>query len=165
MVNAIVFGQFVAGVLTGHSVRGAIVDKGGNSYLLHLMRVMMRLRTEDLELMMIAIGHDALEDKVLTEAELYALGATERVMTALRLLNHDPRVPYQQYVEAMGNNFDCIRVKIEDIRDNSDITRGKPYNGNSPEEAALHEKKQLNRIHKYQTAYAYLIQRRKALEP
>lgn len=37
-------------------------DKGGNAYILHPLRMMMRLRTTDEELMAIAVLHDTVED-------------------------------------------------------------------------------------------------------
>lgn len=154
-------GNFIAVIANGHKDQ---LDKGGNPYILHLIRVMLRLRTEDQELMMIAIGHDALEDGVVTEEQLIAAGATPRVMAGLRLLNHDPAEPYQDYIERVAKNYDTIRVKIEDVRDNSDITRTKPYSGNSEEERLAHEQKQIKRIRKYQIAYKYLLEARKRFE-
>lgn len=91
-------------------------------------------------------------------------GATPRVMAGLRLLNHDPAEPYQEYIERLCQNYDTIRVKIEDVRDNSDITRTKPYDGNSEEERIVHEQKQIKRIRKYQIAYKTLIEARKRFE-
>lgn len=38
------------------------LDKGGHAYILHPIRIMMRLRTDDEELMTIAILHDVVED-------------------------------------------------------------------------------------------------------
>ena len=37
-------------------------DKGGNPYILHPLKVMHYLKTEDEELMCIALGHDVIED-------------------------------------------------------------------------------------------------------
>lgn len=154
-------GNFIAVIANAHKDQ---LDKGNNPYILHLIRVMLRLRTEDHELMMIAIGHDGLEDGVVTIEQLIAAGATPRVIAGLKLLNHDPAEPYQEYVERLCQNYDTIRVKIEDVRDNSDITRTKPYDGNSEEERIVHEQKQIKRIRKYQIAYKTLIEARKRFE-
>lgn len=154
-------GNFIAVIANGHKDQ---LDKGGNPYILHLLRVMMRLRTEDKELMMIAVGHDGLEDGVVTEEQLIAAGATPRVMAGLRLMNHDLAEPYQEYIERVAQNYDTIRCKIEDVRDNSDITRMKPYVGNSVEEALAYKEKQARRILKYQIAYRYLTEARKRFE-
>ena len=99
-------------------------DKGGRSYILHPLRIAFRLRTADEELMSIAVLHDAIEDS--TEMSVNRLrneGFSERVITALELLTHDPKVDYDDYIDAMRFNVDALRVKREDLRDNSDITR------------------------------------------
>jgi len=98
-------------------------DKGGKPYILHPMRIVMRLQTDDEELMCIAILHDAVEDSELTFEELVQYGFSDRVVSALRLLTHQGGQSYDNYIEAMKGNRDALRVKREDLRDNSDITR------------------------------------------
>lgn len=98
-------------------------DKGGHAYILHPMRIAMRLRTSDEELMSIAILHDVIEDSKLTFEDLRNEGFSERVINALQLLTHQKGVSYDDYIDAMKGNRDALRVKREDLRDNSDITR------------------------------------------
>ena len=98
-------------------------DKGGNAYILHPMRIMMRLRTVDEELMEIAILHDVVEDSTITFTALQELGFSPRVLTALALLTHAPSEPYDDYIKRIATNKDATRVKLEDLRDNSDVTR------------------------------------------
>lgn len=98
-------------------------DKGGKSYILHPIRIAMRLRTDDEELMSIAILHDVLEDSEITLPYLAEQGFSDRVLDALSLLTHKEGVPYFKYIENMRHNRDALRVKREDLRDNSDITR------------------------------------------
>lgn len=98
-------------------------DKGGHAYILHPMRIAMRLRTTDEELMSIAILHDVIEDSKLTFEQLAAEGFSERVISALKLLTHQKGVSYDDYIDNMRGNRDALRVKREDLRDNSDITR------------------------------------------
>lgn len=98
-------------------------DKGGHAYILHPMRIAMRLRTSDEELLSIAILHDVVEDSKLTFVDLIAEGFSTRVVNALRLLTHQKGVSYKQYIENMRHNRDALLVKREDLRDNSDITR------------------------------------------
>lgn len=130
-------------------------DKGGKAYILHVMRVALRLRTTDDELMCIAIMHDVLEDgkgKVTIES-LKEKGFSDRVIEALKLLTHDKDVDYMEYVEKISKNYDALRVKMEDLKDNSDITRLK----------GLREK-DFQRMEKYARAYAFLQNVRKQLE-
>lgn len=98
-------------------------DKGGHAYILHPMRIAMRLRTNDEELMSIAILHDVIEDSKLTFEDLKAEGFTDRVIEGLKLLTHQKGVSYDDYIDGMRGNRDALRVKREDLRDNSDITR------------------------------------------
>ena len=99
------------------------VDKGGKPYILHPLRVMMRLRTNDEELMAIAVLHDVVEDCGVTFYELRALGFSERIVRAVNLLTRRPGESYEYFIEQLAGNKDALRVKREDLRDNSDITR------------------------------------------
>lgn len=122
-------------------------DKGGNAYILHPIRVMMRLRTDDEELMCVAVLHDVVEDSdVWTLERLRERGFSGRVLMALELLTHsDPNESYMDYVKKISTNRDALRVKLEDLRDNSDITRLK----------GLREK-DFARMEKYHRAFLYL---------
>lgn len=118
-------------------------DKGGHAYILHPMRIAMRLRTNDEELMSIAVLHDVIEDSKLTFEDLKAEGFSDRVINALKLLTHQKGVSYDDYIDAMRGNLDALRIKREDLRDNSDITRLKGL-----------RQKDFERMEKYIRAFA-----------
>lgn len=118
-------------------------DKGGNAYVLHVMRVAMRLRTNDEELMSIAVMHDLVEDGKITWAELIEAGFSDRVLNGLRCLTHQAGDSYDEYIEKMRGNLDALLVKREDLRDNSDITRLKGL-----------RQKDFERMEKYIRAFA-----------
>jgi guanosine-3',5'-bis(diphosphate) 3'-pyrophosphohydrolase len=99
------------------------VDKGGNAYILHPLRMMMRLRTSDPELMAIAVLHDVVEDCDVSFDELRAIGMTERVVTGVRALTRQAGETYEQFIERLACSPDALLVKREDLRDNSDLTR------------------------------------------
>ena len=122
-------------------------DRGGHAYILHPLRAMMRLRTEDTDLMCIAVLHDSIEDSegAITIDTLMAEGFSPRVLAALKLLTHDPAEPYDEYVKRISTNKDATRVKLEDLRDNSDITRLKGV-----------RQKDFERVQKYNRAYLFL---------
>ena len=62
-------------------------DKADKAYILHPLRMMMRLRTDDEELMAIAVLHDVLEDcDECTVVELRQAGMTERVIAGVEAL-------------------------------------------------------------------------------
>lgn len=128
-------------------------DKGGHAYILHPMRIAMRLRTNDEELMSIAVLHDVIEDSKMTFEDLYNEGFSERVVAALRLLTHQKGVSYDDYIDAMRGNRDALRVKREDLRDNSDITRLKGVT-----------EKDIARMAKYQRSFLKVEQYLKELD-
>lgn len=102
-------------------------DKAGAPYMLHPMRVAMRLRTKDYELMTIAIMHDLIEDTPTNLFQVRAAGFSERVINALACLTHMKGETYDHYIARILTNRDAMLVKLEDLRDNSDITRLKGF--------------------------------------
>lgn len=127
-----------------------VKDKGGNPYILHCLRVMFNLNSTDEELNSIAILHDYIEDcggddHEAVYRELYVEGFSQRVITTLRLLTHIKGVSYDDYIKQLAHNEDARRVKLADLKDNSDITRLKGL-----------RKKDFDRMEKYHKAYIYL---------
>ena len=99
-------------------------DKGGQPYFLHCLRVMQGLRSSDEELCCIALGHDLIEDTVLTANDLYFVyDFPERVVDGILSLTKVPGESYNEYKEKVMKNSDAILVKMQDLKDNSDITR------------------------------------------
>ncbi len=133
------------------SVHEKQTDRGGNAYLLHPIRIMLRLRTNDEELMAMAILHDVVEDSTWTLEALRQEGMSDRVLEALECLTHPNDEPYEEYIKRVATNVDAIKIKLEDLRDNSDITRLKGL-----------RKKDFERIEKYHKAYVYLEKVHKA---
>lgn len=84
---------------------------------------MHRLRTEDEELQCIAVGHDLLEDTLTAVEELTALGFSERVVRGIDILTKREEQTQADYRQRVKSNIDAVRVKIEDLRHNSDIRR------------------------------------------
>lgn len=97
-------------------------DKGGRPYILHPLTVMHRLRTDDEELQCIAVGHDLIEDTETTAAELLSMGFSGRVVRGIIALTKYGS-DESEYHAAVKANPDAVRVKIEDLRHNSDIRR------------------------------------------
>lgn len=98
-------------------------DKGGRPYILHPLTVMHRLRTDDEELQCIAVGHDLLEDTETTPVELRVLRFSDRVVYGICCLTKIAGRSDDHYRLTVKSNQDAIRVKIEDLRHNSDIRR------------------------------------------
>ena len=106
---------------------------------------MMRLRSDDEELMSIAVLHDVVEDSDVTLEDLTKVGFSSRVTDALDLLTHKKGDSYEVYIRTIGTSRDATLVKLEDLRDNSDITRLK----------GLSEKDHA-RLMKYNKSFVYL---------
>ena len=98
-------------------------DRGGNPYILHPLKVMHYLKTDDEELQCIALLHDVIEDTDTSWKDLEALGCTERVLTAVRALTKLPGQTYDEYKEVVFANEDAMRGKLCDLRHNTDIRR------------------------------------------
>lgn len=126
-----------------------ITDRGGQPYILHCLRVMNNLHTEDKELKCIAILHDVPEDDPrgaeVVLMELRLLGFSERVLKTLDLLTHRKGVLYDDYIKAISLNADATKVKLADLKDNSDITRLKGLRNAD-----------FDRMEKYHRSFIYL---------
>lgn len=122
-----------------------VLDKGNQPYILHCLRVMNNLNTDDWELKAIAVMHDNLEDGVCTARDLINLGFSMRVIDTLMDLTHNKKDSYEDYIKRISLNEDAVKIKLADLKDNSDITRLKGLT-----------KKDFDRIEKYHKAYVYL---------
>jgi len=98
-------------------------DRGGNPYILHPLKVMHYLKTDDEELMCMALGHDVVEDTSVTFKDLREAGMSERVIEGIRSLTKMPGQTYDEYKEVVFANRDAMRVKIADLRHNTDVRR------------------------------------------
>lgn len=114
-------------VLITNSFNG-IFDKGGQPYVLHCLKVMHYLKTEDEELQCMGLGHDYIEDihngdVIAGRLALEALGFSERIINGIIALTKIPGETYEGYKAGIRANPDAIKVKMCDLRHNSDIRR------------------------------------------
>jgi (p)ppGpp synthase/HD superfamily hydrolase len=98
-------------------------DRGGNPYILHPMKVMHYLKSDDEELQCMALLHDVVEDTKTTWDDLRDIGCTERVINGVKALTKMPGESYDQYKERVFANPDAMKVKMADLRHNTDIRR------------------------------------------
>ena len=96
-------------------------DKAGAPYLLHLIRVMNTGQTEDERIC--GILHDLVEDTPWTFEALRREGFSEEVIRALVCVTKQPNEPYTHFIERIKKNSLATKVKLNDLRDNMDITR------------------------------------------
>lgn len=120
-----------------------VKDKGGHPYILHCLRVMNQMDTEEEKI--VAILHDTVEDGVITIEELIKERFSQNVIYALILLTHEKGKPYDEYIKGIATYALATKVKLADLKDNSDITRLKGLT-----------KKDFDRMEKYHRSYVYL---------
>lgn len=118
-------------------------DKGGSAYILHPLRVMMRVCTPEQRI--VAVLHDVLEDSTTSLADLARAGFNLKILAAVQALSRRGDESYEAFVFRLGSDPLARVVKLADLADNSDLSRI-PLPG--PEDLA--------RLQRYQQASAYL---------
>ena len=96
-------------------------DKTGLPYVFHPFHLAEQMTDEYTTIC--ALLHDVVEDTDYTIDDLKNMGFPIEVLEALKLLTHDPSVPYMDYVVALSDNEIAKSVKMADLRHNSDLTR------------------------------------------
>ncbi len=97
------------------------VDKAGAPYILHPLRVMMRMETP--ETMMAAVLHDVVEDTDWTLEALKQEGFSPKVLDAVEHLTWRPEEEYEDFLERVTQNSMACAIKVADLEDNMDLTR------------------------------------------
>jgi (p)ppGpp synthase/HD superfamily hydrolase len=118
-------------------------QKDGSPYILHPLRVMARVHTD--EERMAAVLHDVVEDSAVTIEDLRVAGFPEHVLETVRLLTHGEGISYEDYVLRLKPDPMARRIKLADLEDNSDIRRLSGI-----------EEKDLERLRKYHRAWQIL---------
>lgn len=97
------------------------VDKTGMPYVFHPFHLAEQM-TDEVSTVC-ALLHDVVEDTDYTLEDLSKMGYPSEVIDVLRLLTHDPEVPYFDYVKAISVNPIAKQVKLADLAHNSDLSR------------------------------------------
>jgi len=124
-------------------------DKAGQPYILHLIRVMQKGKTE-LE-QICGILHDLLEDTDWTADDLREEGFSEAVIATIQAVTKVDGETYNDFIDRILENETAIRVKINDLEDNMDIRRLTEI---TPKDA--------ERLNKYLLAYKRLTDKSEA---
>lgn len=96
-------------------------DKGGYPYIHHPLHIAEEMPDEFS--CVAALLHDVLEDGDVTVDDLNTNGIPEPVIEAIVLLTREPGTPYLDYVSRLSANEIARRVKLADLRHNSDCSR------------------------------------------
>ena len=131
-------------LLAAQAHRGQ-VEKAGQPYILHLLRVMLRVETAEEQI--VAVLHDLVEDTSSTLDDLRALGYSEAIVQALDGLTRRSTETYEEFVSRAIANPLARRVKLADLEDNMDVRRLPTLGG-----------KDLERLNRYIAAWRKIKQ-------
>lgn len=96
-------------------------DKSGAPYIFHPFHVAEQMTDE--RTTAAALLHDVLEDTELTAADLLEHGISETVVRLVETLTRRENEDYFDYIRRLKQEPDAVRVKIADLRHNSDLSR------------------------------------------
>lgn len=97
------------------------LDKGGNPYILHPIRVSMKCNTNEAKIA--ALLHDVIEDSPMTLNHLREKMISEEIIEAVDVLTKRNNESYEDYIKRIYKNKIAKEVKIADLEDNMDLTR------------------------------------------
>jgi (p)ppGpp synthase/HD superfamily hydrolase len=97
------------------------LDKAGNPYIDHPLRVMAGVTGEHAK--MAAVLHDVIEDTTVTAQDLLADGCPPPVVAAVVALSKVSGEPQSSYLRRVAADPLALTVKRADIADNSDPNR------------------------------------------
>jgi (p)ppGpp synthase/HD superfamily hydrolase len=109
-------------------------DKYGSPYILHPIRLMAKVYSE--EEMIIAILHDVVEDTDWTLEGLEAEGFSHNIIEALDCLTRRNDETYGAHIERAASNPLARKIKLADLEDNMDMKRMKIIDSNAVERLA-----------------------------
>jgi (p)ppGpp synthase/HD superfamily hydrolase len=125
------------------SAHSGQLDKTGAPYILHPLRMMMRL--ESTEARIVAVLHDVVEDTPWTLDSLAAEGFSESILQALDCVTKREQEDYQSFVLRSASHPLARQVKLMDLEDNMNLLR-----------LAQVSEKDLERLRKYHQAWITL---------
>lgn len=96
------------------------VDKAGEPYILHCLRVMLKMQSEDE--CIVAVLHDILEDTIVMPFQIESLFGPE-IAAAIDSITRRDGEPYFDYIRRCSKNALAARVKVADLNDNLDPKR------------------------------------------
>ena len=96
-------------------------DKGGHPYVLHPIRLMCRMATDEERIT--ALLHDVVEDSEWTLDALRAEGFPPAIVAAVDHLTKRAGESYEAFIARVQQSPLATRIKIADLRDNLDASR------------------------------------------
>ncbi len=118
-------------------------DKGGQPYYLHVQKVASMGKNENEKI--VGYLHDVIEDTNYTIEDIKALGVNEKCIEAITYLTRNKKLSYNEYISSIKKCELAKNVKINDLKNNMDLTRLKSVTD-----------KDLARLKKYEDALTFL---------
>lgn len=129
------------------AVHGNQVDKAGEDYILHPLRLMMRMQSDETRI--VAVLHDVLEDSSENDAwtpeRLIEEGFKKEIVDAVDCLTKREVESYEGFIERLSGNNIARLVKIADLEDNMNVLR-----------LRIMDEVDVHRLKKYHKAWLYL---------
>lgn len=99
------------------------LDKAGQPYVLHPLRVMLSLSDEKDRI--VGVLHDVIEDTSITYDYLIANGfeGQREILEALKSVTKAEDETYDEFIERVALNSIGKSVKLADLQDNMDLSR------------------------------------------
>lgn len=120
-------------------------DKSGIPYIYHPIHLAEQM--DDEISTCVALLHDVVEDTDTTFQDLLDFGFIEEIVDVLKLLTHNVNDEYMEYIRRIKTNSTAIKVKLADLRHNSDLTR-----------LDVVDDKAIKRVEKYENAIRILTE-------
>jgi len=99
------------------------VDKGGEPYMKHLVRVSSAVKKYGNACEIIGLLHDLLEDCPEWNDKSLSTFFSDMVVNNIKVLTRNYSETYEQYIDHISNWDIATKIKIADLNDNMDITR------------------------------------------
>jgi (p)ppGpp synthase/HD superfamily hydrolase len=96
-------------------------DKAGVPYILHPLRVMLKMTTEQARIT--AVLHDLIEDTDWTIERLAREGFHREILAAVDCLTRREGEEYEAFIQRVRLNPLAVTIKIADLEDNLDGSR------------------------------------------
>ena len=118
-------------------------DKAGKRYVWHPIHVMINVKGYNEKI--VALLHDIVEDTEVTVPDLKNLKFSKEVIEAVDVVTKKKDQEYFSYLKSIRDNSIAKKVKIEDLKHNSDLKRLRSIT-----------QKDIDRAIKYKKAIDYL---------
>lgn len=118
-------------------------DKAGKRYVWHPIHVMINVKGYNEKI--VALLHDIVEDTEVTIPDLKNLKFSKEVIEAVDVITKKKDQEYFSYLKSIKDNSIAKKVKIEDLKHNSDLKRLRSIT-----------QKDIDRATKYKKAIDYL---------